>query len=377
MSTLFLITAVVLLAWSNGANDNAKGVATLFGSGTTRYRTAIAWGTLATFLGAMTSVLLAGELLKNFSGKGLVPAEVAGSLPFLVSVAAGAGVTVLLASLTGFPISTTHALVGAIVGAGLAVGPEQVDAARLTTAFALPLLTSPLLAALLGLGLHRGLSAVERRLGLSSAWCLCAESAPAAAVVVQSPGSASAAPTALVAAPAPVLPSLRIDSSAACASDDLSGVESRQFRDGLHWLSAGMVSFARGLNDTPKIAALLLVLPQLEGHGGLLLIALAMALGGLLAARRVGQTMGHGLTRLDPGRGLAANLATGLLVIGASSLGMPVSTTHVSVGALAGVGAGGGRIHRGALGSVLASWVVTLPCAALLAGLVHGALAGW
>ena len=372
MSTFLLIAAVVLLAWSNGANDNSKGVATLFGSGTTRYRTAIAWGTFATFLGAITSVLLAGALLRNFSGKGLVSPEVAGSLPFLASVAGGAGLTVLLASLTGFPISTTHALVGAIVGAGLAVGVDQVDVGRLATTFALPLLTSPLLAALMGRAMYGGLSGVERRLGLAPAWCLCAEPASSSQLVpATQPATGSAATT------IPGLPTLRVDATSACAADDLVGVESRHLRDGLHWLSAGVVSFARGLNDTPKIAAMLIVLPELRGPGGLLLIGLAMALGGLLAARKVGHTMGHGLTRLDPGRGLAANLSTGLLVIGASSVGMPVSTTHVSVGALAGVGSGGGRIQIGALRNVLGAWVVTLPCAALLAALAHGLLGAW
>ena len=79
-----LLTGVFLLAFANGANDNFKGVASLFGSETTDYRTALAWGMLSTFLGSVASVILAQGLLSAFSGKGLVPpsvAVVAGSRP--------------------------------------------------------------------------------------------------------------------------------------------------------------------------------------------------------------------------------------------------------------------------------------------------------
>ncbi len=82
--SLLLVSATCLLAYSNGANDNFKGVASLFGSETTDYRTALAWGTLSTFLGSVASVILAQGLLSAFSGKGLVPpsvAVVAGSRP--------------------------------------------------------------------------------------------------------------------------------------------------------------------------------------------------------------------------------------------------------------------------------------------------------
>jgi PiT family inorganic phosphate transporter len=71
--TLLLLTAVCFLAYANGANDNFKGVASLFGSGTLRYRTAIAWATASTFAGSVAAILLAETLLKRFAGKGLVP----------------------------------------------------------------------------------------------------------------------------------------------------------------------------------------------------------------------------------------------------------------------------------------------------------------
>jgi PiT family inorganic phosphate transporter len=121
LSALFLVTC--FLAYMNGANDNFKGVATLFGSGTTSYRQAIWWATLTTFAGSVCSIFLAEGLVKNFSGKGLVPDALTASPTFLLAVAAGAGLTVMLATLWGFPISTTHGLTGALIGCGLvAVG---------------------------------------------------------------------------------------------------------------------------------------------------------------------------------------------------------------------------------------------------------------
>ncbi|MDD1613097.1 MAG: inorganic phosphate transporter, partial [Methylococcaceae bacterium] len=121
--TILLLLAVCFLAYSNGANDNFKGVASLFGSRTTGYRTAIGWATVSTFAGSVAAIFLAQSLLTTFSGKGLVPNSLVGSEYFLLAVAGGAGVTVILATLTGFPISTTHALAGALVGSGwVAVG---------------------------------------------------------------------------------------------------------------------------------------------------------------------------------------------------------------------------------------------------------------
>ncbi len=69
LTVLFLAT--IFLAYSNGANDNFKGVATLFGSGTTSYKFAITWATISTLAGSITSLFLAETLLRNFSGRGL------------------------------------------------------------------------------------------------------------------------------------------------------------------------------------------------------------------------------------------------------------------------------------------------------------------
>ena len=114
-----LFIAACFLAYSNGANDNFKGVATLFGSGTTNYKKAINWATITTFAGSIAAIFLAETLVKNFSGKGLVPDDLIQNPIFAISIALGAGITVLLATKIGMPISTTHGLVGALFGAGV------------------------------------------------------------------------------------------------------------------------------------------------------------------------------------------------------------------------------------------------------------------
>jgi PiT family inorganic phosphate transporter len=165
-----------------------------------------------------------------------------------------------------------------------------------------------------------------------------------------------------------------VDSTAHCEERYVGtfvGLEWQRIVDAAHFVSAGVVSFARGLNDAPKIAALLLVLSFVEVPGALAVIAVAMAAGGLLSARRVAMTMGRKITKMNHGQGFSANIATGLLVVLASLLGAPVSTTHVSVGSLFGIGLATQGANLPVVRNVFLSWVFTLPCAALLAGLTH------
>lgn len=98
MTLPILFVVVIVLAYANGANDNFKGVATLFGSGTANYRGALLWATATTFLGSLAAVFLAGQLLKNFSGRGLVDGSLVSNPQYVAAVALGAGMTVLLAT---------------------------------------------------------------------------------------------------------------------------------------------------------------------------------------------------------------------------------------------------------------------------------------
>ncbi len=151
----------------------------------------------------------------------------------------------------------------------------------------------------------------------------------------------------------------------------LLGIEAGAVVDWLHWLSAGGVSFARGLNDTPKIAALLLVVPRFGAPVSLAVVGLAIAVGGLVRSGRVANTMSRKITAMNHGQGCTANLVTSLVVIGASRFGMPVSTTHVSCGALFGMGAVTNQAHWRMIGTILLAWVTTLPTAAALAAMSY------
>src|SRR6266568_3438999 len=365
--TMLLLLAVCFLAYSNGGNDNFKGVASLLGSKTTCYRTAIGWATVSTFAGSVAALFFAQSLLKRFSGAGLVPDSLAGSEYFPLAVALGAGVTVIIATLTGFPISTTHALTGAMLGGGLVAGPAQVHLAVLGRVFFLPLLLSPLLAVALGASLYLAFRWLRRRLEITKEWCICV-GREQRVVPIPQPSSALA-----FQATAPTVAAC-MDEQRQCAqryAGRFWGVGFQQAMDAAHFLSAGVVSFARGLNDTPKMAALLLVLPALDIRWALVAVAFSIAVGGLLSARRVAETMSHKITRMNQGQGLTANVATAMLVTTATLFGLPVSTTHVSVGSLFGIGLTSRQADLVVVRHILLSWFVTVPCAATVGALVY------
>ena len=364
MTVAIILLAVVCLAYANGANDNFKGVATLFGSGTTDYRRALTWATVTTLLGSLTAILLAGTLLKSFSGKGLVDAELASTTEYGAAVALGAGLTVLLATRIGMPISTTHSLVGALIGSGWAAG-AAIDYAKLGSGFFAPLLVSPVLAVGSTLLLYPVLTRSRRRWGITSETCLCVGNEQVEVV--------SAACHTVAIARAEQL-SVQIGDAVTCQSryqGKMLGIDAAAILDRLHFLSAGMVSFARGLNDTPKIAAVLLLIPSLNGLGSTAIVGAAIAIGGIVSARRVAETMSQKITAMNHGQGFTANFITSLIVIGASRLGLPVSTTHVSCGSLFGIGTVTRQAHWGMIGKILGAWLITLPMGAALGAVCY------
>lgn len=368
MIAFALFAATCFLAYSNGANDNFKGVASLYGSRTTNYRVAITWATITTFAGSIASIFLAQALLKKFSGKGLVPDAIVGSEQFLLAVLIGAALTVILATRFGFPISTTHALTGAIVGSGLLAVGNQVNFSALGKGFVLPLVAGPFLAIGLGAVLYIVFRATRVALGVTKEWCVCVGCDER---VVAQPQPASALSMKAV-SPAMILSVDELENCRERYAGEFLGLTSQQIMDGAHFLSAGVVSFARGLNDTPKIVALLLVLHALDIRWGFFAVAATMAIGGLLNSRSIAETMSHKLTVMNHGQGFSANLATGILVLLASFFGLPVSTTHVSVGALFGIGLTSGQANPRVMMNIALSWIVTLPCAALLAAAAYG-----
>lgn len=344
-----LILVALLLAFSNGANDNFKGFASVWGAATLSYRSALGLSAIASFGGALLALFMAQGLVASFSGKGLVPAAALSAPGFTFAVACAAALTIFSATRLGLPVSTTHALLGGLVGAGLGM-VGAVNWAPLLQFFALPLLLSPLLAASLGALLY----ARVRQLPVEDA-CLCINVAPAA---VLEGGASLQMSTEL---------QLQIGTaSGTCVRKDTQ-VALKPWWDWLHIASAMAICFARGLNDTPKLAALLLAAGTVSLTSSIVAVALCMTLGGLLFSRRVAQTLSQKLSQLDTRSGLAANITTAGLVLAASHFSLPVSTTHVAVGSIAGVGASSGGLHRAALMNILLSWCATLPLAALLA----------
>jgi PiT family inorganic phosphate transporter len=361
---ILILVAVLFLAYSNGANDNFKGVATLFGSRTCGYRTALIWATVTTLAGSLLALVLAQGLIATFKGKGLVPEAVTVQPQYLLAVSLGAALTVMLATGTGLPVSTTHALTGALVGAGFLAAPGEVRLAALGTSFVLPLLFSPMVAIVLTLLVYPLFRLARQRLGITSQTCICIGTAleeiapgPDGALMLVRTGTA-----------------LEVGQVKDCVKryrGKMLGIQAGPLLDGLHYLSGGAVGFARGLNDTPKILAVLLAGEAIQPGVGLGLVALAMAVGGILNARKVAETMSQRITRMNPGQGFTANLVTAVLVTTASRFGLPVSTTHVSVGSLFGIGIVNRRARLKTILAILLAWVTTLPLGALLAALVY------
>lgn len=245
-----ILSVVILLACANGANDNFKGVATLLGGGVTSYRNALLWGTLTTFTGAMTAALIAHGLLATFSGSGLVPPAVAASPRFGLSVVTGAALTVLLAARLGLPISTTHSLVGGLIGAGYLASASGVSIIGLWQGVFVPPLFSLIVALLLALAVYSSFRFVSKRLGIKRETCVCVGNKT---VGVVPSGVASVRALATL-----ELPAALVGKIPACRERYIGrvvGLEAGSTVDALHYMSAGAVSFARGLNDTPKIAA--------------------------------------------------------------------------------------------------------------------------
>lgn len=368
---LLAVTAALILGYANGANDVSKTVATLVGSRVATYRQGIIWGTLWTGVGAALAGWLAPAMLATFVSGWFIGHAATGPA-FALAAAFGAIGWVSVSTHRGLPVSTTHAITGAIVGLGVSVvGFSAIAWAKLVTKIVIPLAFSPLFALVLAwlvLPVFQKLVSREREL------VLC--------VAVRQP---SVQPAMALAGPRFEMAAQQaIGVPAASPSGELCVYVPTFLRvnaDRLHWVSSAAIAFARALNDTPKVAAIA-VLMLLANPGGKIpamifpAIAASMAMGSLLGGRRVTQCMAECITRLDEPSGLAANLLTATLVAGAANLGLPVSTTHVSNGAIVGVGLARGTraVSWRTIRDFIMAWMVTLPASAGLAIAVYALL---
>jgi PiT family inorganic phosphate transporter len=359
-----------MLAYANGANDVSKGIATLVGSGLARYRPALIWGAAWTTAGGVCGAILAQAMVSTF-GSGILKASVTPTIVLGLAALAGSTAWVLLATRLSWPVSTTHAIVGSLTGVALAAyGPSAMQWSALVGRIALPLVLTPLISLVLVSGVLSAASRVWPAMPDRNAPCLCL-------VPAREPILSPALASGLSALPAAA--GWRVKAIGgpldACVRHG-APVAMLTTRD-LHWLTSGMASFARGLNDAPKIVALLLAAgaagsPATRPRFALFaLVAGGMLAGSLVAGRRVTRVLAEDLTPLSHRQGFAANLVTAVLVTFGAIWGLPMSTTHVAAGGIAGAGAWSSSLHYPALREMALAWVITLPAAALLGLLAY------
>ncbi len=339
----FNVALAMGLAFVNGANDLPKGVATLVGSGAARARSALLWSALCTLAGGAAAIALGAPLAQTLTGSVTGAGSAQPDAVFACAVLAGAFAWVAFATWRGLPVSTTHAILGGIVGAACAVySVDALNGKTLAYKALAPLLLSPLLAGLLCVTLL-----------LSTRWLLAR--APA-----WSPGCCP--------------PQVWAENPYRCAPP------SWRLRawDGLHWASAGAISFARAANDAPKIGAFLVLGSTFSSAPALTLgaVTLAMIAGGLLAAGRVLRVLEERILTFDTPRAVAANVGAAAIVLAATPLGLPVSTTHVTTGGLFGVRLAERAPPHGAdaARAVVYAWAVSLPVRAGVAYLTASLL---
>jgi inorganic phosphate transporter, PiT family len=353
-ASLFVFAVGVAIACANGSNDVSKGIATLAGSSVTNLRRAILWGTLWTGMGGITAAFVAHAMLQTF-GKGLLNPGVHATLGAAIATIAGAALCVAIATHQGLPVSTTHGIVGSVAGvAFVAYGFHGVSWAALGGKIILPLLLSPVVSLVLTAALIR----LSRALVPDSATdCMCFK-------VAQTGMCASAevgAGLSFVAAPQVHLESCNSTTKVS------TGITINR----LHWFTSGATSFARALNDTPKMAALLLSAALLSERSQppivyFVAITVGMLAGSWLAGRKVTEVLADKVTRMDHREGFLANLVTAALVGPGAALGLPMSTTHVATGGLMGIGAvRGAGMNKKTVRDMMFAWVVTVPVAAL------------
>ena len=321
MFTLIVILAIIVglyMAWNIGANDAANSMATSYGSGALTLKQIIFVAAILEFCGAV----VAGQRVTSTIAKGIVPIQLLD--PHLVAIGAlaallSAGFWITLATYYHLPISTSHSIVGAMLGFGLAaVSQGYLKLTDIHWAVLAKIVASWIISPLFG---------------------------------------------ALIAFM--VFTAIRI---AILNRYPIPAVE-HVFRY-LQVLTACYVAFAHGSNDvanaTGPIAAALGILGREMPIWLLAIGGLGIAVGIATWGYRVIETVGKRITELTYTRGFSAEFATATTVLGASMLGMPVSTTHTLVGSVIGVGLAGGlaSVDLSVVRKIIISWVVTIPVAA-------------
>ncbi|MFT4767090.1 MAG: PiT family inorganic phosphate transporter [Glaciecola sp.] len=392
------------MAWGIGANDVANAMGTSVGSGALTIRQAILIAIVFEFLGAY---LAGGEVTETIR-KGIIdPGLLEGSPELLVygmmSALFAAGTWLLIASVRGWPVSTTHTIVGAIVGfAAVGISVDSVNWSQVGT-IAISWIISPVLAGIISFALFtsvkvfildhddpftrakrlipiymwivgfmismvtllKGLKhlGLELDYGLGSKFANAIPLSFTIGLIVAVIGAL-------------LLRRIRFEPD---ENNRFASVE-RVFGV-LMMFTACSMAFAHGSNDVANAIGPLAAITSVVQSGGavnattvmpgwiLLIGALGIVVGLTTYGWKVIATVGNKITELTPSRGFAATLAAASTVVFASATGLPISTTHTLVGAVLGVGLARGiaAIDLRVIGSIFLSWLITLPAGAILA----------
>ncbi|MGH7570452.1 MAG: inorganic phosphate transporter [Gemmatimonadota bacterium] len=403
--TAFYVLAIVIglyMAWNIGANDVANAMGTSVGSGALTLRQAILVAAVFEFAGA---VLVGAHVAETIKGE-IIPPEIFLDSPeqYMFGMAGalfGAATWLLVATAFGLPVSTTHSIVGAVVGFGLvSVGPEAVAWGTMAS-IVLSWIVSPVCGATIGfliftfirrailldedpyeatirwaphlvalvgfiLGLsilYKGLENLNLDFPFWIAGPLC---------VAIGAGVGLGMRTWLRRRPRPA-------GHGAPAVERLFG--------GLQVVTACFVAFAHGANDVANAIGPMAGIVQIRSQGSmsgeapvpfwLLLVGGAGIVAGLgTYGYKVIDTVGRKITTMTPTRGFSAEFGTATTVLVASRLGLPISTTHTLVGAVVGVGFARGMaaLDLRVIRNIISSWVVTIPAAAGVTVLCYFAL---
>lgn len=409
-TTLVMIAAVVgfIMAYGIGANDVANAMGTSVGSKALTIKQAIIIAMIFEFAGAY----LAGGEVTSTIRKGIIDSSAFVAIPEslvigMISALLAAGVWLLVASYLGWPVSTTHSIIGAIVGFALvAVGSEAIQWGKVAGIVGSWIVTpaisgfiaylifmsaqklifdtdSPLNNAKRFVPMYMGLAAFVmalvtikkglKHIGLDLGTAMGYGIAIGAAVLVALLGKV-------------LIARLKMD-PAADKEMQFNNVE-KVFAI-LMIVTACCMAFAHGSNDVANAIGPLAAVVSIVEHNGEIvkkssLVWWILPLGGLgiviglaILGKKVIKTIGEGITHLTPSRGFAAELAAASTVVIASGTGLPISTTQTLVGAVLGVGMARGiaALNLGVVRNIVVSWVITLPVGVVLAIVIYYVLA--
>jgi len=400
--TTYLVLAVIFglfMAWGIGANDVANAMATSVGSKAITIKQAIMIAAVFEFAGA----ILAGGQVTSTIRKGIIDVSDLGATPEILvmgmlAALLAAGTWLLVASYKGWPVSTTHSIVGSIVGfAIVGIGVDAVQWGKVGM-IVMSWVTSPLLAATLSFLIFRSVQKLiletEEPLenakkyvpmyvffvGFILAMVTIVKGLKHVGLDVQ--GVQAVYISLAVGVLVMLLGKFLINRLKFEASDDINfhyaNVE--KIFSVLMVLTACAMAFAHGSNDVANAIGPLAAVASIVESGELsqksalpiwilFVGGVGIVLGLAMYGRKVIETVGTKITELTPSRGFCCEVSAATTVVLASGIGLPISTTHTLVGAVLGVGMARGMasLNMNVVRGIFMSWVVTLPIGGVLA----------